>query len=420
MNAIVVVVDRLHVGYVGCYGNSWVATPELDGLAMESFAFDQAIIDSPSLDELYGSFWTGSHALQRRHAWPTGCGTLADALGKAGVATTLISDDSRVGEHPLAAGFGEQIKVEPPVARDAKTAPDVDQTHLAGYFALAADWLTKARGPLCLWLHTQGLQAAWDAPLEFRNHYADPDEPPPPTLVDVPRRLLPNDFDPDLRFGVCQAYAGQVTLLDTCLGGLLAALAESPLQRDTLLALVSPRGLPLGEHRRIGTGDEAIYNELIHVPWLLRLPDGSGAAARSQALVQPADLCATLCDWCGATPPWAAGTGRSLLPVVRDEMETLRDRACVAAPGGEQGIRTAGWYLRLAADQTEAGEEPDSDRVELYAKPDDLWELNDVADRCRDVAQALARGLNDFRSAAESGTIESLPPLDDSLIDATA
>ncbi len=415
MNAIVVVVDRLHVGYLGCYGNTWVATPELNRLAVESFTMDHAIIDSPSLDELYNSFWTASHVFQRGHAWPAGRGALPDALGKTGIATTLISDDPRVGEHPLATGFGEHISVEPPRARDAMTAPDVDQTHLAGTFAVAADWLAKARGPFCLWLHTQGLAAAWDAPLEFRNQYSDPDEAPPPTLVDVPCRLLPEEFDPDLRFGICQAYAGQVALLDTCLSGLFAALDEGRLRRDTLLALVSPRGMPLGEHRRIGVGDEAIYNELIHVPWLLRLPDSLGAAARSQALVQPADLPATLCDWWNVAPLFPAAAGRSLLPLLRDEVETVRDRACVAAPGGEQGIRTAGWYLRRFATKGAANEGPDDVGLELYVKPDDFWELNDVADRCHDVAEALARGLSDCRSAAESGTIEFLPPLDERL-----
>ena len=38
----------------------------------------------------------------------------------------------------------------------------------AGAFAVAIDWLAEARGPFCLWLHVQGLGAAWDAPAEFR------------------------------------------------------------------------------------------------------------------------------------------------------------------------------------------------------------------------------------------------------------
>lgn len=417
MNAIVVVVDRLHAGYLGCYGNTWVATPELNRLAVESFVFDQAIIDCPSLHEIYSSFWTGSHLFERRRAASPAALGLPTLLGKAGVGTTLISDDPLMGEHPLAAGFDERIDVEPSMLDGAESAQDADQTHLAGYVALAADWLARARGPFCLWLHTQGLGAPWDAPLDLRNQYAEPDEAPPPSVVNVPSRLLGDDFDPDERFGICQAYAGQVSLFDSCLGGLLAALAESRWSRDTLLALVSSRGMPLGEHRYIGPHDEALYNELIHVPWLLRLPDGTGAAARSQALVQPADLCATLCDALGVAFPSTPGVGRSLLPVVRDEIETLRDRVCVATSGGEVGIRTAGWYLRMPVIQAATAESIDACPAELYAKPDDFWELNDVADRCRETVEALRRGLDDFRSVAKSGTTEALPPLDDCLVD---
>ena len=31
-------------------------------------------------------------------------------------------------------------------------------------------------------------------------------------------------------------------------------------------AVTSPRGFPLGEHRRIGECDQALYGELLHVP----------------------------------------------------------------------------------------------------------------------------------------------------------
>src|SRR5207247_1293492 len=126
--------------------------------------------------------------------------------------------------------------------------------------------------------------------------------------------------------------------------------------------------------RRIGPYDEALYNELIHVPWLLRMPDGSGAAGRSQTLAQPADLCVTLCDLWGVSAPRPSSAGKSLLPVVRDDIETLRDRACVVSPEGELGIRTAGWYLRVPAVQPAAADGIGAGPAELYAKPDDFWD----------------------------------------------
>ena len=63
MNAICMVIDRLHAGYVGAYGNSWIETPAIDRMAAESFLFDQALVDTPQLETLYRSYWQGWHAM---------------------------------------------------------------------------------------------------------------------------------------------------------------------------------------------------------------------------------------------------------------------------------------------------------------------------------------------------------------------
>lgn len=413
MNAIIVVVDRLHAGYLGCYGNSWIATPEFNRLAGESFVFDHAIVDTPRLSELYESYWLGSHARQRRSKAPSAERALPRLLEQAGIATTLITDEPEIGEHALAAQFGEVIRWNA-ASEPAEAAGDVAETRLAGAFAVAIDWLAEARGRFCLWLHVQGLGAAWDAPPEFRRQYADEDEPSPPDFVAVPCRHLSADYDPDELLGICQAYAGQVSLLDLSLGGLLETLRASPFGEQTLLAATSARGFPLGEHLRLGAVDDALYGELVQVPWMLRLPDAAGAMDRSQALVQPADLQATLLDWWDLSDSQQPGAGRSLLPLVRGERETLRDHACIISAGGERAIRTPGWYLRLPANRAEAAEPM---RAELFAKPDDRWEVNDVADRCAETAEALQLALGRFEAAAQNDSLDQLAPLDESLVD---
>lgn len=414
MNAIILAVDRLHAGYLGCYGNTWIATPEFNRLAAESFLFEQATIDSPQLVEIYDSYWLGSHALERRGPRTQAGPSLAELLKQAGVATTLISDEPMIGRHPLSAAFGEVIPLEAPVGSNAETAADAAETRLAGFFAVASDWLAAAQGPFCLWLHAQSLGAIWDAPLEFRRQYADEDEPAPPDFAEPSCRELPADYDPDELLGICQAYAGQVSLLDLTLGGFLEAFRASQAAAETLFVATSPRGFPLGEHRRIGPADEALYGELVHVPWLMRLPDGTGAMDRSQALVQPADLFATLLDWWKIASLAPRVFGQSVLPLVRGERETLRDRACMTGERGQRAIRTPAWYLRLPPAQRV--EEPCLP-AELYAKPDDRWEVNDVADRCCETAAALQSALADFETAAGQGAIERLSPLDESLVD---
>ena len=399
MNAICLVIDRLHTGYVGTYGNSWIQTPTLDRLASEAFTFDRAHVDSPCLEALYRSYWQGWHAMGRP---PADHPSLAAALRNSGVETALLTDDRTVAEHPSAVDFDELIEIDPPW--EARGVDRIEQTHLAKCFVRAIEFIESARQPFLLWCHMSGMGTTWDAPLEFRQTYAEEGDPDPPTTAEVPDRRLAADYDPDELLGITQSYAGQVSLLDACLGAFLEFFQSSPLRDDTMLVLTSPRGFPLGEHGRVGPCDEALHGELVHVPLMIRLPDGLGAAARSQALVGPADLWATLLDICGVTEPPTSPDAGSLMPILRQETATLRDRFCTVGNDPDRAIRTPAWALRTAA------------TPELYAKPDDRWEVNDVADRCHEVAQDLSNALAQYEQAIQGGKVSSLPPLSETLL----
>ena len=373
------------------------------------------LIETPRLAESYESYWLGSHVSERGGSGAAQT-PLAQLLAEAGMTTTLICDDAEVGDHPLASAFGEVIRYDAPAdAADSETRAGGDpaETHLARFFAVACEWLAAAREPYCLWLHTSGLGRAWDAPYEFRRQYADEDGPSPPDFCEVPCRVLPEDYDPDELLGICQAYAGQVSLLDLALGGLLELVRSGPLANNTLLAATSVRGFPLGEHRRIGPVDDALYGELVQAPWLLRMPDRLGAMDRSQALVQPADLFATLLDGLQVARPTLCGSGQSALPLLRGDRQRLRDHACIVGSHGERGLRTPAWFLRRPVRAAEG----DAPRSELYAKPDDRWEVNDVADRCPSETEALEQALSAFETAAENGALQQLAPLDEGLVD---
>jgi hypothetical protein len=400
MNAICLAVDRLHVGYLGAYGNAWIDTPALDRLASQSFLFDQALVDSPQLEQLYRSYWQGWHAMCAA-APPEPRPSLPALLREAGVTTVLLTDEPQVARHPASVDFDELIEIDPPW--QPQTAPEIEQTHLARCFVQIINWLEAAQGPFALWCHLSGLGTKWDAPLKFREAYCEEGDPQPPTTADVPDLILPADYDPDDLLGISQSYAGQVSLLDTCVDAFLEFLDGLPTARETLLTFNSTRGFPLGEHLRAGPCDSALFAELVHVPMMMRFPNAAGAAMRSQALVEPADLWATLLDWWELDAP-ASPTGQSLLPLVRQQPGVLRDRMCVQGVGAERAIRTPDWYLRSAADP------------ELFAKPSDRWDTNNVATRCREVVECLQDALMQCELVLPTGHFADLPPLSDLLL----
>ncbi len=417
-NVICLLVDRLQAAEVGAYGNTWIHTPELDRLAGESFLFDRALADTLELDRLYRGFWQGLPAV-----WPqdadSGRPALPALASAAGMETILLTDDTAVHALGAAAGFGQRTLIPGP--QTAELAGEIEATGAAHFVGAAGEVLESIRQPFFLWLHAAGMAGPWDAPYELRRQYADEEDPAPPEFTAPPCRMLSDDYDPDELLGIAHAYAGQVSLWDTCLGALVEQLRSGPLAKNTLLVLLSPRGFPLGEHLRVGPLDDALYNEHVQIPWLMRFPDALAATARSQALVVPADLPGTLAEWLDWPAEPFAGAGHSLMPVVRWQASGVRQCVVLRSGRHEWAVRTPAWHLRV-------GGAEESPRIELYAKPSDRWEVNDIADRagrgCRpgrrfgqspgrserrtDRAGSAAAGGGGLRAALLAGATHSL------------
>jgi arylsulfatase A-like enzyme len=251
-----------------------------------------------------------------------------------------------------------------------------------------------------LWLHTRGLRGPWDASLELREQLLDEDDPPAPTFVTPPSSLATTDHDELLLYRA--AYAAQIMVLDECLAALLTALENSAAAADTAIILVGVRGYALGEHGHVGGGVHVLYGELLHIPLLVHTPGDEAPPPRSAELMQPADLQSLLLNW--FNPP--APANPSTPP---------RQFVTASNQSGERMIRTPAWMLRqLPPTVSESGEQPPPPAVELYAKPDDRWEANEVADRCPDVAERLLAVLD--AASANNKPPAEIPPLDDDLV----
>ena len=410
---ICLAIDGLRASALGTYGAAWCDTPAFDRLAGRSFVFDQALIDSTDLNQLYRGYWLGLSA------------TLPDSAGLAevslpawleqhGYRTVLITDESAVAEHTYAHEF-QTVRLLSP-GEDA-IAEDVSQTQMARLFAdlLAAMEELRAeeapldgdeQAPYFIWLHAQGMTAPWDAPQELRQSLADEEDPEPPVFTHPPQSNLPTNYDPDELLGITQAYSGQVIALDECLDALLEYLETDERLANAALLLLGTRGYPLGEHLRLGIEASALYDELIHVPAMFLLPEEQEAGFRSQALIQPADIALTLAALAGAPlPAEAERSGFNLLPVIEDRTEGVRKAVIVCGENGQRAIRTAAWHLCWGGNRPH----------ELYVKPDDRWEANEISSRCPELVSTLQAAANRLESSAGQQHASDDCPLDDSL-----
>ncbi|MBI2479674.1 MAG: sulfatase-like hydrolase/transferase [Planctomycetia bacterium] len=400
-NAIVIVVDRLGSGFLGPYGNTWIETPAINQLASESVLFEQAFADSNDLTLLYRSYWSGVHAMcQIDHPE---C-SLAKLIERGGLPAALLTDDRLLLRHSLAEHFGEHISLAQTIP--ARLAASVEETQFAQLTLAAIEWLADAKEPGLLWLHARGMNGPWDAPAELAERFRDEDDPEAYADIVPPQFTLEQGHDPDDVLRIMHAYAAQVSVIDTCLGSLLDAIEQHELGNETLVIVTSPRGYPLGEHGRIGAGQHDLFGETLNVPLLIRRPDLQSACMRLDVLTQPSDLYATLARWLGVSGAAHSSTGHDLLELAENE-DAWRREAAYAVGCNERTVRTPAWLLHVDGSPTKA----------LYAKPDDRWEANEVADRCGEVPDELATLINEFANLVNRDDMVDPAPLARDLVE---
>lgn len=395
-NVVCLFIDGWHIGYVGAYGNAWLRTPALDRLASESFVLDRAIVNSTCQADQYRAIWRGDW---RAAFEPVAHveSTLAP-LASSGRHTVLVTDDDAV--YRGAEGvFAESIFVEIDPAMEA--ARKLESTRLAQFFERLSSVIADTPAGSAIWAHTRGLTLDWDAPYEFRARHADADDPPPPRTIEPPDFVVPHDVDPDVLLGLRQAYAGQIEVLDACVGALVEQFDTSLARDTTALFLLSSGGYPLGEHGVVGTTRAALYAESVCIPWLVRFPPSMAAVDRSDALVQPSDLMPTVLDWLGVAEERAA----SLLPLFKGGVTCLSDRLLVSGQTPEQhAFVTTSWYLKNEI--SAAGHVAQ----QLFAKPDDRWDKNDVAAVCPDTVAAINAHVEETRKLGGQNDWRPLEP----------
>jgi len=401
-SAIIFVVDRLGSGFLGPYGNTWVETQSCNRLASEGLLCEFAVSDSLTLESAYRSYWTGRHAMDPRPAE----GNLLDFATKQGVKTILLTDEPQVAEHPLAASFAERTLLS--TEATATSANEIEETQLARLTQAAMEVIAAQREPYLLWIHSRGMSGPWDAPLKYRNAFRDEDDPQPGDFTAPPLLKKAGPFDPDELLRYVHAYAGQVTVMDLCLGALLDAATEQRLAKNMLFAFTSPRGYPLGEHGQVGPVEDALYGEVLSVPLLLRLPQGASALMRTQELIQPADLHDLV------RAPFVPGSPSLLLDIMEGREHLPREVGCAVAKG-ERAIRTPAWFLRESRNLTEDVAAPSD--IQLFAKSDDRWEVNEISNRAGEVTEELIAALDAYEKAAREGQLGALSPLAEHLCD---
>src|SRR5262245_11166315 len=61
LNIVMITIDTLRADHLGCYGNTRIATPNLDNLAQRGILFENAVAQTPLTPPSHASMFTGKY-----------------------------------------------------------------------------------------------------------------------------------------------------------------------------------------------------------------------------------------------------------------------------------------------------------------------------------------------------------------------
>ncbi|MHC4878296.1 MAG: alkaline phosphatase family protein [Planctomycetota bacterium] len=374
--------------------------------------------------------------------------SLFETLSKAGISFRFLSERPDGLPPPGISADADQFEVTP---GDDGLDADHSAVPFAQLVRRATTILDGAADeiPDLLWMHSQGVPSPWLPPEFFAGLYLDELEDQDESeasgreiadaLLDQLRsepdliRLLLADPDADGDDAAADValiaeelgalgervtkyvFAGYVSLLDHCLQQLTDAVSRHD---DILLIVTAAGGVSFGERSAFLQDDETasshaeadddVCDSLLRVPLLVRRPGEAMFGERDMRITQPLEIAATVLKWLVGpasekdsqrSPP--TDSGRSLLEAQDDESNstTLQPEAAALhlGPAGTLAIQTREWMFTVPDGVSALARESTIDEIEdrlgLYAKPDDGWQLNNEARQRPDVCSELFEQL---------------------------
>jgi arylsulfatase A-like enzyme len=287
-NLVLITLDSARADRMGFLGAKGALTPNLNHLAAESIVFEHAYAQAPGTVVSHATILTGAYPQSTALSeiggtLPSSLPFLPDLLKAQGYRTAAfvgsIELDPRNG---LAQGFDRGFQAydagfRPVIPGDSH--PPVTERSASEVVAHAVTWLghnallQNAQGPFFLWVH-----------------------------IDNPSIGL-------------ASYNTAITAADSAIGKLVAALKQQKIEANTAVIVAADHGQSLGSHGE-DTHGIFLYDETIHVPLLIKLPEAQPSAKKVATKVRLVDIAPTLLEIAGIPVP-SQMQGQSLLRIAK-------------------------------------------------------------------------------------------------------
>jgi len=398
-NAIVLLVDTLRADKLTAYGNTHVKSPAMDKFASESTLFERCQSTSnwtkPSCASVLTGLYPDTHKARGHSSrLATSIKMAGELFQAAGYATGAF-----IANGYLAAEFGFNRGW----TRYTNEIRENKPTQAEKVFAEVTEFIkaqTAAGKPFFTYVQTIDPHVPYDPPAEDLKLY-DAEPYVGPVVPRATGSLLEGFkqkrvvLEPRDRRHLEALYDGEVTYHDRHFGRFLDELVRNRLLDDTVFIVCADHGEEFFEHESVGHG-HTLFQELLHVPLVVRAPGVVPAGKRIKDNVGLCDVLPTLLAAIGL-PPAAGVEGRSLLEAAN---------GAAADPLGasfssfwseadernlQWSVRKGDWKLKMRGPVN----------TSLHNLVEDPAELNDADERYPIALRALRIALGQFIAAPD-------------------
>jgi arylsulfatase A-like enzyme len=266
-NVLLILADTLRADHLGCYGYQRQTSPNIDKFAEECLVFEKAFSPSPWTKTAVGSIMTSLYPNEHNaFRW-------ADNLSNANLTLTEIFRNknyktfSTQANHIITSryGFHQGFQVYKEMKNDLAE-------NLADEFVT---WIDGKKGrPFFVYLHFMDTHYPYRVPEDYQRTFASEGQ----SHLNL-NKLIAQDIRVLAEMGMPQEdkdymvdlYDDSIKYFDIHLGRILEALKANHMLDETIIILLSDHGEEFWRHGSFGHG-HTLYNELLHVPLLIRYP----------------------------------------------------------------------------------------------------------------------------------------------------
>jgi arylsulfatase A-like enzyme len=424
-NVLFIFADDQRADAMGCSGNPYIKTPNIDSLAQTGIRFTNAYI----MGGHHGAISAPSRAmlLSGKYLFNVydkldGVNTMPVHFAQQGYETfgtgkwhnekSAFEKSFKKGKNVFLGGMSDHFQVP---CRDLRSDGKLSNPEKKGFSTdlfsgVAVEFINDYAGgdrenPFFCYVAFTAPHDPYSPKPDYIDTYPDQSLPLPGNFMPLhpfqfddltirDENLSPWPRTPEIIRSALSDYYGLITHLDDKVGDIIGALKKHGLYDNTIIVYAADNGLAIGSHGLLGK--QNLYEHSTKVPLIITGP-GIPEGGTTGALVYLFDLYPTLAELCKLPAPNDID-GKSLGPVISGNSEGVRTSLFTAYRHTVRAVRTNEWKLIRY---------PERDYNQLFNLKDDPMELNNLA--YKDVYKPIMNKLSNLMKGWQEIANDTVP-----------